>query len=875
MENDYCFPFPPYPQQQLLMDNIFQCIESSSIGCFESPTGTGKSLSAICSSFHWLMKEEKRILEENKEENVEKSNLGSDWLKAYLDPSFSKTIKESSNRKFLKNKFNDLEKKIRFSKKSNLKSHSYTTERNIEKIKDKLSESDNEYIIEDYLSDDGKEKKEIYKLLNDDSSDEEIDQESIRDQLNLPQIYYCSRTHSQLSQFQEEISKTIYNGKIKSIILSSRKNLCINPVFKSMNEQALNEKCTELLSGGTLKNDNTQLDPSSSTANKRVKLNTAKARCPYKDKATEENISYQMLNELCDLEDIVQLGLDNKGCPYYASKKAIPNSQVICLPYSSLLHQDIRDSLGLKLQNRVIIIDEAHNLLESINQLYSNEISLSQLTAAHKVIKTYLDSFQTRLASKNIIYLKIFLKIIKNLKNLIDIKEIDKNSGNDIKLNQDEIYTINDFIFKAEVDNIDFFKIKRYISVSKMIQRIGGYYDNAQSKKDQYENYQLSIHSHLKFTHSPNLVKNNVDEGFEGSAKSCLRALFNFIYSLTCKDIDGRIIIHRQNLIDDQNSSSIRFFLLNPTRYFENILTQAKSVILLGGTMQPFSYFQSTIFSSPLINSRVKYLSCHHIVPRNQVLALTIKGLNQRSCPLEFTHEKRSTPQNVSNLFQIILSLAKVVPGGIVIFFTSYQYLSNIITNWKASNLLHQLNLIKSCFIESRNSNTEDTWNKYCNHIQKSNSLSNGVKSGAILFSVVGGKLSEGINFSDDLARCVVVVGLPFPDTRDLILQEKVKYLKDQQEKLSNSSSISKHLSNSVTENVNLPEVMCMKAVNQAIGRSIRHIKDFSSIVLVDNRYVQNRISSQLPIWIQDSISQHHTLEENISALQTFYSVNY
>jgi len=35
------------------------------------------------------------------------------------------------------------------------------------------------------------------------------------------------------------------------------------------------------------------------------------------------------------------------------------------------------------------------------------------------------------------------------------------------------------------------------------------------------------------------------------------------------------------------------------------------------------------------------------------------------------------------------------------------------------------------------------------------------------------------LNFSDDLGRCVIVVGLPYPNIKSPELQEKMKYLNE------------------------------------------------------------------------------------------------
>ena len=61
MESDFGFPFPPYSIQTDFMRQLFQVLDNGQLGIFESPTGTGKSLSIICATLTWLKyHEEKR-----------------------------------------------------------------------------------------------------------------------------------------------------------------------------------------------------------------------------------------------------------------------------------------------------------------------------------------------------------------------------------------------------------------------------------------------------------------------------------------------------------------------------------------------------------------------------------------------------------------------------------------------------------------------------------------------------------------------------------------------------------------------------------------------------------------------------------------------
>ena len=57
-------PFQPYQIQQTFMQAVYDCIEQGKVGIFESPTGTGKSLSLICGSLTWLREHKRKKFDE-------------------------------------------------------------------------------------------------------------------------------------------------------------------------------------------------------------------------------------------------------------------------------------------------------------------------------------------------------------------------------------------------------------------------------------------------------------------------------------------------------------------------------------------------------------------------------------------------------------------------------------------------------------------------------------------------------------------------------------------------------------------------------------------------------------------------------------------
>ncbi len=192
---------------------------------------------------------------------------------------------------------------------------------------------------------------------------------------------------------------------LKHLTLGSRKNLCINPKVNKLNSlTAINEQCAELQQSGTAQDQ----------------------KCPFlpnKDNQPLVNdFRDHALATIKDIEDMGSLGTEIGICPYYASRAAIKQAEIVTLPYPLLLQQSAREALGISLKGHVVIIDEAHNLMDAIAGIHGVDIALSQLKRARAQLGVYLQKFRNRLKGKNRVYIAQVVRIIDSLSGYLEVK---------------------------------------------------------------------------------------------------------------------------------------------------------------------------------------------------------------------------------------------------------------------------------------------------------------------------------------------------------------------------------------------------------------------------------------------------------------------
>nr|XP_035948319.1 ATP-dependent DNA helicase DDX11 isoform X3 [Halichoerus grypus] len=848
------FPFTPYSIQKDFMAELYRVLEAGKIGIFESPTGTGKSLSLICGALSWLRdfeqkkhQEEARLLEtgtvplsDGQEQPLSLSSSCKetpDTLRPVGEPDWVTQFVQKKEERDLVDRLK--EEQVRRKKRE-------------ERLQQIRHNAQLKYAAKRMRQ----EEEEMERVLR-------LSREALAAGAGAePWEQPAGEEDLVLAEYESDEEKGAASGVDEDEDDPEEehvtKNLCINEDVKTLGSaQLINDRCMEMQRSKHEKSRAEEEKPKRRRQERR-------ATCPFYGYEQLQLLRDQVLVGVKDIEQLVALGKEARACPYYGSRSAIPAAQLVVLPYQMLLHAATRQAAGIRLQGQVVLIDEAHNLIDTITGIHSAEVSGSQLCQAHSQLLQYMERYGKRLKAKNLMYIKQILYLLEKFVTVLGGNIKQNPNTQSLSETGTELKTINDFLFESQIDNINLFKVRRYCERSMVSRKLFGFTERygtvlAPSR----EHPTLAGFQHFLQSLQPTVTQTSVTPVEEGEARmprpaSPLMHIESFLAALTTANQDGRVILSRQGSL---SQSSLKFLLLNPAVHFAQVVKECRAVVIAGGTMQPVSDFREQLLACAGVEAeRVVEFSCGHVIPPDNILPLVICS-GPSSQQLEFTYQKRELPQMMDETGRILCNLCTVVPGGVVCFFPSYEYQRQVYAHWDKSGLLARLAVRKKIFQEPKRANqVEQVLMEYSRCI-KCCGQAGGTVTGALLLSVVGGKMSEGINFSDNLGRCVVMVGMPYPNIKSPELQEKMAYLDQTLPRGPGQPPPGKAL----------VENLCMKAVNQSIGRAIRHQKDFASIVLLDQRYARPPVLGKLPAWIRDRVEVKATFGPAFAAMRKFH----
>lgn len=163
------------------------------------------------------------------------------------------------------------------------------------------------------------------------------------------------------------------------------------------------------------------------------------------------------------------------------------------------------------MKNSVVIIDEAHNVLETIAHMHSAEVSQAHIEHAQSQVKNYFKKFQKMLKAKNLLYIKHILTVLAKLKGAVKNQE-------DSKLIQ-----FGDFLVEMDsFDKINLFKLIRYIEKSRICYKLQSY-NKQKNGEVQNEEKKIGVANFLSS------ISSNV------SVRYILSSLFVTNYSRSCR----------------------------------------------------------------------------------------------------------------------------------------------------------------------------------------------------------------------------------------------------------------------------------------------------------------------------------------------------
>ncbi|EKQ50437.1 MULTISPECIES: ATP-dependent DNA helicase [unclassified Clostridium] len=420
-----------------------------------------------------------------------------------------------------------------------------------------------------------------------------------------------------------------------------------------------------------------------------------------------------------------------KVCPFELSLDLSLYCDGIIGDYNYMF--DPRVSLGRILDSKgnIVLIDEAHNLIDRARKMYSASISKDQILKCKKLTKGKINKIHSILGKIN--------------NYLIDLRNECDHKG------------------------VEWF-----------------YEEEAPKELNKYLQLYLKESEEI-------LVRGNKFDGYE----DILQLYFDintFTSTMQLYDENYRTCIEKE-----LQELKVTLYCVNPAKNLKEYLEKCYSVIFFSATISPIKYY-------------INMLGGHDETYRLRLASpFSKENLKVYMSPINIRYSYRQKTLNIVK--NKICEFVRERIGNYIIFSPSYAYLESLYEEINNSN-------IKDFEIVKQKSNmSEEEKSEFLSKFKVSNNL--------LMFCVLGGMFSEGIDLPGEqlIGSIIIGVGYPMIDMKNEIIKEFYE-------------------ENGYDYAYVFPGI---NKVQQAVGRVIRTETDVGRVLLIDDRYSTNKYKMLLP----------------------------
>nr|XP_021528107.1 regulator of telomere elongation helicase 1 [Aotus nancymaae] len=649
---------------------------------------------------------------------------------------------------------------------------------------------------------------------------------------DIPKIIYASRTHSQLTQVINELRNTSYRPKV--CVLGSREQLCIHPEVK---KQESNHMQIHL-----------------------CRKKVASRSCHFYNNVEEKSLEQELASPILDIEDLVKSGSRHRVCPYYLSRNLKQQADIIFMPYNYLLDAKSRRAHSVDLKGTVVIFDEAHNVEKMCEESASFDLTPHDLASGLDVIDRVLEE-QTKAAQQGEPHPEFSAdtpssgaftaRLVEGL--LFDPARRSRRwplmYHGSLPGKQAGVTKPGSYIFELFAEAQLTFQTKGCIldSLDQIIQHLAGragvFTNTAGLQK-------LADIIQIVFSVDPS-------EGGPGFLEG-LGALRSYKVHIH-PDASHRRAAQRSDAWSTTAARKpgkvLSYWCFSPGHSMRELVRQGvRTLILTSGTLAPVSSFA--------LEMQIPFPVClenPHIINKQQIwVGVVPRGPD--GVQLSSAFDRRFSEECLSSLGKALGNIARVVPYGLLVFFPSYPVMEKSLEFWRARDLARKIEALKPLFVEPRSKGSfSETISAYYERVTSPGS------TGAAFLAVCRGKASEGLDFSDTNGRGVIVTGLPYPPRMDPRVVLKMQFLDEMK---GQGGTGGQFLSGQEWY-----RQQASRAVNQAIGRVIRHRQDYGAVFLCDHRFAFADARAQLPSWVRPHVRVYDNFGHVIRDVVQFFRV--